>query len=339
MKNKLLVIGAGDIGRRVLKKLAGGASDVGAPAKHAAKFAARNFELHAATSNRQHRASLKQLGAQPHLADLDRPGTLQRLPRNWNALLHAAPPQSYPHSNERRDLRTRHLLRAIVRAAHDGAASRGAAATTRNGAAKRVLVYLSTSGVYGDCAGARITESQPVRPHNLRARRRVDAERRLIRAARRGAFRLIILRVPGIYASDRLPLARLRAGTPALRAEDDVFTNHIHAEDLAAITIAAFKRLATRCLPRVRIIHATDDSDMKMGEWFDTVADAFGLARPPRLPRAEIAAAVSPALLSFMNESRRLDNTRMKRELKVRLQFATAADGVAAAVAEVTAQA
>ena len=178
-----------------------------------------------------------------------------------------------------------------------------------------------------------------VNPRNARAKRRVDAERALTRAAKRGAFRLVILRVPGIYAADRLPLARLKAGTPALLPADDVYTNHIHAADLAAITLAAIRRMRRRVRPQVRIYHASDDSALKMGDYFDLVADAFGLPHPPRLARAQLASAaaaagpspVSPMLLSFMGESRRLDNTRMKRELGVRLQFATPAAGVTAA--------
>ena len=291
----MLIVGAGDIGRRVI-----------AGTK-------RRDTVWAATSTPAHRTSLERLGARPVLVNLDRPGTLKRLPRGWDVLLHAAPPQSYLTQ----DRRTRHLLRAVRR---DGSDNR-----------VRLLVYLSTSGVYGDCAGARITEAQPLNPRNARARRRVDAERVLTRAARRGAFRLVILRVPGIYAADRLPLDRLKTGTPALRPADDVYTNHIHAADLAAIALAAARRMRRRVRPQVRIYHASDDSDLKMGDYFDLVADAFGLPRPPRLPRAEVAARVSPMLLSFMSESRRLDNTRMKRELRVRLQFATAAAGVEAA--------
>lgn len=291
---KLLIVGAGDIGRRVIEKTR------------------RRDKVVAATSTQSKRSSLKRSGATPILANLDRPGSLKRLPRDWDALIHAAPPQSYLTQ----DIRTRNMLRAMPRNRFGGS---------------RVLVYLSTSGVYGDCRGARITEAQPVNPRNERAKRRVDAERVLTRAARRGAFRLAILRVPGIYAADRLPLHRLEAGTPALMAADDVYTNHIHAADLATITLAAVRRLRRRVLPQVRIYHASDNSALRMGEYFDLVADTFGLPRPPRLPRTELANQVSPTLLSFMRESRRLDNTRMRRELGVRLQFATPAEGVAAA--------
>jgi nucleoside-diphosphate-sugar epimerase len=122
--------------------------------------------------------------------------------------------------------------------------------------------------------------------------------------------------VPGIYARERLPLRRLEQGTPALLAQDDVYTNHIHADDLARIVALAL----FRGLPG-RIYHAVDDTHMKMADYFDTVADAFEMARPPRLPRAELAASVSPMLLSFMSESRRMSNARIKGELGVRLRY------------------
>ena len=299
-RQKILVIGAGDIGCRVIALLA---------AQH---------EVTAATSTPARRAALRALGARPVPADLDKPASLQRLPRNWDLLLHCAPPPALG----RLDTRTRNLLR-----------TQQGRSLSRGPRPSRAVVYLSTSGVYGDCGGARVTESRPLHPQNARAVRRVDAERALTRQARRGAFRLAILRVPGIYSADRLPLARLTAGTPALCAADDVYTNHIHAADLAAVAAAALARLRRRTRPQVRIYHASDDSELKMGDYFDLVADAYGLPRPPRLPRGTIAAAVSPGLLSFMNESRRLDNTRMRRELKPRLIAPTVEVGVALAAA------
>ncbi|RQH09856.1 NAD-dependent epimerase/dehydratase family protein [Paraburkholderia dinghuensis] len=178
------------------------------------------------------------------------------------------------------------------------------------------VVYASTTGVYGDCAGARIDETRPVRPANARAKRRVAAEHLLRRATTRGSLVTKIARIPGIYAADRLPLARLAKGTPALVERDDVYTNHIHADDLAAIMV----RLATHGRPG-RVIHASDDSELKMGEWFDRVADAFGVARAPRVSRAEAERQLDPVLLSFMRESRRLANGRLKWELGIRLRY------------------
>jgi nucleoside-diphosphate-sugar epimerase len=264
----------------------------------------RHFRVFALTSQPQRCAELRAQGAVPIVADLDQPESLWRLAGLADMVIHLAPPQ--PEGEH--DRRTRHLVKALGKVAR--------------------LVYISTSGVYGDCGGDLVRESRPVAPSNPRAHRRVDAERVLRKWARDRRTRLTILRVPGIYANDRLPLKRLELGTPALRAEDDVFTNHIHADDLA--------RIAARALLRglnARVVHAVDDTRMKMGDYFDAVADAFDLARPPRLPRAQLQKVVTPALLSFMSESRRLDNARLKRELRVRLHY----PDVAVALARLTA--
>jgi nucleoside-diphosphate-sugar epimerase len=187
----------------------------------------------------------------------------------------------------------------------------------------RRFVYISTSGVYGDCGGARVDESRPVNPHTARAARRVDAERAVGEWGGAAGVKTTILRVPGIYAADRLPIERLARRAPVLRAEDDVYTNHIHADDLAAICVRA---LDADSPPG--IYNAADDSELKMGEWFDLVADRCGLARPPRVARTEAERVIPPALLSFMSESRRLVNRRMKEALGIRLRYPTVFDGV-----------
>jgi nucleoside-diphosphate-sugar epimerase len=178
------------------------------------------------------------------------------------------------------------------------------------------LVYASTSGVYGDCGGAWIDETRPVRPENARAKRRVSAEAQLRRATQRGVLSASIVRIPGIYAGNRLPLARLRKGTPALAPADDVYTNHIHADDLAAILVLAIRRARPQ-----RVVHASDDSELRMGDYFDRIADAFGLPRAPRVSREEAQAQLEPMMLSFMRESRRLQNTRLRDELRYTLRY------------------
>jgi len=254
------------------------------------------FRVFATTSQPSRCAELRALGAVPLVVDLDQPATLRRLAGLASRVVHLAPPPA----EGALDRRTRNLTAILPEHAR--------------------LVYVSTTGVYGDCGGVLFDESRPVAPSNARAVRRVDAEQVLRGWARRAGGHLSILRVPGIYAADRLPLKRLQAGTPALIEADDVYTNHIHADDLAAI----IARALFRGLPN-RVYHAVDDSDMKMAAYFDAVADAHQLPRPPRLPRAELRQAVTPALLSFMSESRRLSNGRIKRELGVRLRYATVA--------------
>src|SRR5262249_22964756 len=156
----------------------------------------------------------------------------------------------------------------------------------------RRFVYLSTSGVYGDCAGERVDETRAPRPQTDRALRRLDAERAVSDWGAREGVEIVILRVPGIYAQDRLPLERLARGTSVLRDEDDVYTNHIHADDLAAVLVAALES------PRASgVYNASDDRAIKMGDWFDMLADRSGLARPPRVSRADALRLVPGDLL------------------------------------------
>lgn len=271
---RLLVIGCGDVGLRLVALLRG------------------RYRIFAVTRQAGQADAIRAAGAAPIVADLDRPETLARLSRLARRIVHLAPP---PSEGER-DGRTRNLIPFLPRAAR--------------------MVYVSTTGVYGDCAGEFVHETRTAKPQNARAVRRLDAETRLRAWAAKSGSRLAILRVPGIYAQERLPLERLRNGTPALRAEDDVFTNHIHADDLARIIELALARGTPN-----RIYHASDDSVMKMGDYFDAVARAYGMPVPPRLPREALRAQVSPVLLSFMSESRRLDNRRIKEELGVRLRY------------------
>ena len=250
------------------------------------------FRVFAVTSSAERCEQLRAAGAVPLVANLDDRASLARLKGLARYVVHLAPPPGQGTL----DQRSRNLCAILP----DGAR----------------LVYVSTSGVYGDCQGQRIDETRPVAPRNARAIRRVDAERVLRGWARRSGSSLAIVRAPGIYARDRLPLERLRLGTPALIEEDDVFTNHIHADDLARIVALALMR----GLPG-RLYNAVDDSEMKMAAYFDAVADAFDLPRPPRLARAELQLQVSPQLMSFMSESRRIGNARIKHELGVRLRY------------------
>lgn len=259
------------------------------------------FRVFAVTSQPARCAQLRAAGAVPIVANLDDRTSLQRLAGLAPTIVHLAPPLS----SGLLDRRTRNLAAILPEHAR--------------------LVYVSTSGVYGDCGGATVAETRPVAPANARAKRRVDAEQVLRAWGVRRAGNVAILRVPGIYAGDRLPLKRLREGTPALAADDDVYTNHIHADDLARI----IERALWRGQPG-RVYHASDDSELKMADYFDIVADAFALPRPPRLARAALQQVVTPMLLSFMSESRRMDNTRIKRELGVRLRYPRVADALQA---------
>lgn len=285
---RLLIIGCGDVVRRALPWLT------------------RRYRVYAMVRTEADAVDLRALGVTPLSGDLDHARTLPRLAGIGTLVLHSAPPQEHGT----RDLRTRRLVAAL--------------ATAR--ILPRRLIYISTTGVYGDCQGALVTEARASRPQSARALRRVDAEAVLRRFGRRNRITVSILRSPGIYAAERLPLERLKRGDPVLRREDDVHTNHIHADDLARAVAAALSRARPG-----RAYNVGDDSGMMMGDYFDLVADTFGLPRPARVSRAEAARLLKPMSLSFMSESRRLSNRRLKQELRVRLAYADVAAGLAAA--------
>ena len=288
----LLIVGCGDVGLRVLR------------------LVQPRWRVLALTSSPERCELLRAQGAVPLLGNLDEPATLGRLGGLADAVLHLAPPPGHGHQ----DLRTANLLRALAR-----------------GGRSQTLVYASTSGVYGDCAGARFDETRGVNPGTDRARRRVDAEARVRWYGRSSGVCVSVLRIPGIYATDRPgghPRERLLRGTPVLEAADDVYTNHIHADDLARACVAALLRGKPQ-----RVVHASDDTELRMGDYFDLAARLCGLPAPPRISRQQALLSLPPMQLSFMSESRRLDNTRLKRELRLRLRHPTVVDGLRAASA------
>ena len=284
----ILIVGSGDVARRILSRLA------------------QRYRVYALLRDASRAAAWRAAGAIPLLADLDDRASLQRLSGLADIVLHLAPPPG----EGQKDTRTRNLLAALG----------------KGKSLPRQLVYVSTTGVYGDCAGAQIDETRRVQPESARAGRRVDAERGLRQWGRRTGVRVSILRAPGIYAADRLPVERLRKGLPALVEADDVFTNHIHADDLAAACIAALRHGAAN-----RAYNVVDDSDLRMAEYFDRVADAFALPRPVRITRQVAEKTLSAMQLSFMRESRRIGNRRLKNELKLRLAYPSIDDGIAEA--------
>lgn len=285
---RLLVVGCGDVGMRMLP------------------LVARAWSLRVLTSTPARAQALRAAGALPLIGNLDAPATLARVGGLADAVVHLAPPQARGEL----DLRTRALVQALA----------------RRGGVQR-FVYVSTTGVYGDAAGARIDETRRARPTTDRARRRVDAEELLRAWARATGVRLAILHAPGIYAGNRPggPRQRLARGEPVLVAEDDIYSNHIHADDLARACVAALYRAQP-----LRTYNACDTSELKTGDYYDLAADLAGLPRPPRITRAEALQRLSPMQMSFLSESRRIGNQRLTEELRLRLRYPTVAEGLRA---------
>ena len=292
MRQILLLVGCGDIALR------------------AAPLLRVHYRLLGLCRRPENYDQLRLRGITPVFGDLDNPKSLNRLAGIAHAVLHLAPP---PNHGER-DMRTTNLLVAL----------------TKRPTMKRIIlpqrfIYISTSGVYGDCNGALIDETCPINPRTERSVRRANAEIQVRNWGLRNRVRVSILRVPGIYAADRLPLARLRENTPMLLPDEDCYTNCIHADDLVHIIFAALRHAKPG-----RIYHACDDSRLKMGAYFDLIADRIGIPRPPRVARAKANEHISVSMLSYMKESRQLMNIRIKNELHVNLRYPTVTEGITA---------
>lgn len=291
MKQTLLLIGCGDIALR------------------SATLLRTHYRLIGLCRHLENAPQLRQHGIIPVFGDLDNPKSLKKLAGIAHAVLHLAPPPNHG----KRDIRTSNLLASLAK---------------RPTANNKIilpqrLIYISTSGVYGDRNGALTDETCPIKPRIERSIRRADAEIQVRNWGLRNYVKVSILRVPGIYAADRLPLKRLHEGTPALLPQEDCYTNCIHADDLVHIIFAAL-----RYAKPGRVYNACDDSNLKMGEYFDLIADFYGLSRPPRVTRINAKKQISSSMLSFMEESRRLINTRIKNELYINLRYPTVAEGI-----------
>lgn len=276
--NDVLIVGCGDIGVRV--------------ARLAMQAGCRVSGL---ARSQQGAGRLNGYGIIPVLADLDRAETLADLPTAGRVVFYLAPPPGGGPIDSR--------MRSFCNAS---AAERTPAR----------VIYVSTSGVYGDCGGDRVDEQTPVNPQTSRAKRRVDAENCLLAWGRSREVAVVILRVTGIYGPGRLPLARLRQGHPLLREQDSPPTNRIHADDLASVCLAA----AVKGDP-AEIINVSDGQPGTMTGYFNAIADRLGLPRPPQIDMARAREEMTPMMLSYLTESRRMDNRKMLERLGVVLQY------------------
>jgi len=293
-------VGCGDVGQRIAGLLG-------------SRWRVLGTARSATTAN-----ELRRLGIQPVNADLDHRRTLARAAGLAHWMLYLAPP---PNSGAA-DPRLKNWL-----VAH------GTAQAKRAGGSKPParLTYMSTTGVYGDRAGGWVSETTPVQPTTPRAKRRVDAEQQIRKAIkpgqprgrlkRRPSLQATILRVPGIYAAERLPEERLRNRLPVADGDGDGYTNHIHADDLARLTVLSLMRMRSG-----RVFNTVDQSNLTTGQWLDLVAKTLGLPTPPRVPKAELPQYLTPMMLSFLSESRRIDGRRALRELRAQLRWPVVED-------------
>lgn len=248
--------------------------------------------------------ALAQQQIAPVAGDLDQPASLAALNLADARVYYFAPPPAQGHS----DPRMQHFLHALA-----------------DKPWPRRVVYLSTTGVYGDCQGAWVTEDRPPQPTAARAQRRWDAEQQLQAFMVRTGVAVVILRVPGIYGPDRLPCERLQQRLPVLRTAEAPWSNRIHIDDLVQACLAA----ADRGTPGA-VYNVADNEPTTMTDYFNRVADACGLPRPPQVSRADAAQQIDAGMRSYLEESRRIDNTRLRTELGVVLGYPSLTEGLAA---------
>ena len=290
----VLILGCGYVGRRLASRLLDDRDSAGRLDP--------NETLTCVARNPDPLQPLADDGARVLALDLMQ-DALAALPTAGERVFHFAPPVG----EDRQDSLTARLVDAFQRLGHP-----------------RRLVYISTTGVYGDCGGAWVDESWPLRPLADRSFRRLDAEQRLRAWSEASGADLVILRVAGIYGPDRLPLARIKSGQPLVRLEDAPWSNRIHVDDLVEVCLAAVDRA-----PAGAVYNVCDGHPSTMTDYFFQIADRVGLPRPPQIPMAAADGKLSPGMLSYMRESRRLSNRRMCDELGIRLRYPTLESGLA----------
>lgn len=290
-EREILIVGCGDIGRRVGRL-----------------FSAAGRKVVGVVAGEESATKLKEVGIRPLVANLNDPDELRELPTAKALVFYFAPPPGGGIT----DPKVRNFC----------------AVASGEGAPQR-LVYISTSGVYGDCGGAMVTEETPANPQTARAKRRYDAEQTLLRWGAEQGVTVVILRVTGIYGPGRIPISRLIDGHPLLRLEESAPTNRIHADDLAQVCVAAAEKGEAG-----EIFNVSDGHPSTMTEYFLAVAELAGLPRPPLVSMEEARRVMTPLMISYLGESRRMDNTRMLERLEVKLRYPTLAEGLPASLAE-----
>ena len=275
MKNKFLIIGCGDIGRRVAKL-------------H------QNDSLFAVVQSKASVLACQKLGITAQQSDFDQHVIL---PKDAIQSIYYFMP---PPPTGRDDTRIKAFLKKLE----------------SNNKSKKRIVLISTTGVYGDSKGAWIDETTPTNPKADRAYRRLSAEKYIIDWSEKTGGEYMILRVPGIYAKNRLPLARLKKGLPVVKVSEAGWTNRIHADDLAQACIAAME-----CSFSNEIINICDGNPSTMTDYFNKIADYANLPRPPQISMKEAEATLSAGMVSYLKESRRIRNEKMLKLLDFKLQY------------------
>jgi len=276
---QILIIGCGDIGKRVARL-----------------WIETGGNIFALIRKIEQANQLRDMHIDPVIGDLDYPDTLAKLPVKDTLIYYFAPPPDNGYDDPRLVNFINHL---------------------KNNDPPSKLVYISTTGVYGDYHGEWVTERSPVNPKNPRSKRRLAAEKILKTWQEHTAIPVVILRVAGIYGPGRLPIERINSGQPVLNEKVAPYSNRIHSDDLARICVAAARHI----LDGYHIYNVSDGHPTTMTDYFNHVAMHAGLKPPRILTMEEAAHEFSPMMLSFLKESKRVDNRKILQELGITLLY------------------
>jgi len=279
MQQQILIIGCGDIGKRVARLWLEQGADVSVMTRNAQLF------------DQQSSTQVKVVEG-----DLDHHETFATLPSQHACIYYFVPPPDDGDDDPRIQNFLNHL---------------------GDDQLPEKIIYISTTGVYGDCNGAWVTEQSTVNPQNQRSKRRLAAEQLLTKWHTTNKIPVVILRVAGIYGPGRLPIRRIKSGQPVLNENEAPFSNRIHSEDLARICVAAAKQIVNG----YHIYNVSDGHPTTMTDYFNRVAKNAGLQPPRIISLHEAAAEFSPMMMSFLNESKRIDNRKMLQELGIELRY------------------
>ncbi len=287
----ILIVGCGDIGVRVaqLEKQAG-------------------RKVSGLVRSEEGAERLRSYGIVPVMGTLDDLTSLSDLPTGGKLVYYFAPPTGGGPF----DSRMRSFCQAVSA-----------------GPLPEKVVYMSTSGVYGDCGGEWVTEETPLNPQTSRAQRRVDAETTLKEWGQEHSVPVVILRVTGIYGPGRLPLARIQQGHPVLREEESPPTNRIHADDLAVVSVKAAETATDG-----DIFNVSDGQPGTMTQYFNLVSELLDLPPLPQVDMEEAKRVMNPMMLSYLTETRRMDNRKMIDQLGVTLTYPNLKAGLKKVIAQ-----
>lgn len=186
--------------------------------------------------------------------------------------------------------------------------------------------YLSTVGVYGDHKGAWVDETAAVRPISERSLRRARAEAEWLAFGREAGKRVEVFRLAGIYGPGRSVVDNLRNGTARRIVKAGQVFNRIHVDDIARVLAAAIDKETGHS-----IFNVSDDEPAPPEDVIAYAAEMMALPVPPAIPFEE--AGLSGMAASFWAETKRISNTRIRRDLGVELLYPTYREGLRAIAA------